>query len=110
MSEYTDIFLFFWEVIDSTVGGDVDPCEASPDWSSDADTVAPDPDFPDSDLGTFTSHSVDGCEYKYGKDNTVGTMTCPGVDSIACQKSEQYNDSWECGGPVMVLVIDCLWV
>ncbi|KAJ5097120.1 hypothetical protein N7456_007841 [Penicillium angulare] len=111
MTEYTDELLEFWVLVDTVLGDDANPCNINTDYMAEADTVAPDPDFPDTDFDDFTAHGVDGCEYKYGKDNTVGTMTCPGVDNISCQKSEDYNTDYDCDtGPDMVQVIDCFWL
>ncbi|GIJ99593.1 hypothetical protein Aspvir_001727 [Aspergillus viridinutans] len=108
MEEYTGIsWIFERMVIDSIGGVEYDPCEVSPDAEVTADTVAPNPDFPDSDIGPFEAHGVPGCQYTAGKDNTVGTLTCPGVDGIACAKDSDYGELFECDGPVMVYVMAC---
>jgi hypothetical protein len=71
--------------------------------------VAPDPDFPDVNLGPFTSNGFSNCQYTAGKDNTVGTMTCSGVDSITCEKDPQYNTDYSCDGPTLTAVVRCYW-
>lgn len=103
-------WVFEWQIIDNIGGETYYPCDTSPDIEVAADTVAPDPDFPDSDIGPFESHGISGCQYTAGKDNTIGTMTCPGVDTITCGTGSYANDDFACvGGAVMILVFSCWW-
>ncbi|KAJ5658520.1 uncharacterized protein N7484_002169 [Penicillium longicatenatum] len=109
-TEYAgDTWIFQWWVIDENTESVTDVCDTSADIEASADTVGPNPDYPDSDIGPFESHGISGCQYTAGKKNTIGTMACPGVDSITCEKDPQYNEDFECDGPVMVAVMRCLW-
>ncbi|KAL4733816.1 hypothetical protein BDV11DRAFT_175333 [Aspergillus similis] len=103
-------WIFEWQIIDNIGGETYYPCDISPDIEVTADTVAPDPDYPDTDIGPFESHGISGCQYTAGKDNTIGTMTCPGVDTITCGTDSYANDDFECdGGALMILVFTCWW-
>jgi hypothetical protein len=96
--------------MDTTIGETWYPRDTSPDITTTADTVAPNPAFPDSDIGPFESHGIEGCQYTAGDDDDdVGGMTCPGVDNIACEKA-YYGSSYSCdGGGLIVLVMHCYW-
>ncbi|KAL5040862.1 hypothetical protein BDW71DRAFT_201835 [Aspergillus fruticulosus] len=108
-SGYT--WIFEWQLVDSTIGDTFYPCDTSPDISASADTVAPNPAFPDKDIGPFESHGIEGCQYTAGDDDDdVGSMTCPGVEKIVCEKDDSYGLSFSCdGGAVVVIVMHCYW-
>lgn len=89
-----------WVVIDGVTTSTTDVCTAPEDINVPADTVAgSNMGYPDRDIGPFTSHGISGCMY-YGTTNgeTVGTMTCPGVGVVYCEKDPQYNTLFTCGG------------
>jgi hypothetical protein len=104
-------WIFEWMLIDTIIGEEFYPCDTSPDISTSADTVAPNPAFPDKDNGPFESHEIEVCQYTAGDDDDdVGSMTCPGVDKIVCEKSVYYGSSYSCdGGALIVLVMHCYW-
>lgn len=97
--------------MDAIIGEDFYPCDTSSDISTSADTVAPNPAFPDKDIGPFESHGIEGCQYTSGDDDEdVGSMTCPGVDKIVCEKDESYGLAFSCdGGGLLVIVMHCYW-
>jgi hypothetical protein len=62
MELYTGIsWIFEWQIIDNIGGETYYPCDTSPDIKVTADTVAPNPDYPDSNIGPFESHGISGC-------------------------------------------------
>jgi chitinase len=99
-----------WDILDTTEGVAFDPCEINPDISIKAYTVGADPNFPDQDIGPFESHGIEGCQYTAGKDDdTIGTMTCPGVDQITCRDPGDTTSVACDGGATVTLVFDCWW-
>ncbi|KAL4791117.1 hypothetical protein BDV19DRAFT_393482 [Aspergillus venezuelensis] len=108
-SGYT--WIFEWMLMDAIIGEDFYPCDTSSDISTSADTVAPNPAFPDKDIGLFESHGIEGCQYTSGNNNNdVGSMTCPGVNKIICEKDESYGLAFLCdGGGLLVIVMHCYW-
>lgn len=88
-----------WEVIEGDTTSTTYACSAHSDADVAADTVSgPLMTYPDRNIGPFTSHGIAGCMY-YGNTNgkTVGTMTCPGVGSINCEKDPQWNSMFTFG-------------
>lgn len=100
---------FNWQILDNIGGQTYNPCTTSYDIEVFADTVGPNPDFPDKDIGPFESHGISACMYTAGKGNTIGTMTCPGVDTITCETDSSSNDSFECNPILMIYVFSCWW-
>jgi hypothetical protein len=105
-SEFGANFYWNWWVLDGVTTSSTDICNTSADIEvSNADTVSGQSmSFPDVDIGPFTSHGISGCMY-YGaatKGATVGTMTCPGVDSIFCERDPQFNTQFVCGPGVFI--------
>lgn len=100
-----------WWVLDGVTTSTTEVCNVSPDIEVSADTTpGSDLAFPDTNIGPFTSHGISGCQY-YGTTDgaTVGTMTCPGVESITCEEDPQFNQMFSCGGGVY-LTADVLCV
>ncbi|KAJ5461211.1 uncharacterized protein N7458_002763 [Penicillium daleae] len=103
--------IFQWWVVDEYTNSVTDVCDASADIEVDSDS-APGVDFiyPDTTIGPFTSHGIEGCVYVGTTDGaTVGMMTCPGVDSIVCEKDPQYNTDFECSGTVLTSCVRCIF-
>jgi hypothetical protein len=97
-----------WDVFQIAVGTQIDPCDSKPLTSETADATGSDPGFPDVDL-TFDAWDMTGCKYTHKDENTIGTMTCPGVSKITC--SDIRNETFvgcEGGGNVYASLF-CEW-
>lgn len=100
IEEFGSTWEWDWWVIDGVTTSDAEVCDVSCDISVPANTVlGQGMTYPDTNIGPFTSHGISGCMY-YGTTGgaTVGTMTCPGVQSVACEKDPQFNTQFDCGG------------
>ncbi|OOQ91372.1 hypothetical protein PEBR_00157 [Penicillium brasilianum] len=111
MELYTGIsWIFEWQIIDNIRGETYYSCDTSPDIEVTADTIAPNLDYPDSDIRPFEFHGISGCQYTAGEYNTIETMAYPGVDTISCETDSDANDELECEGvALMILVLTCWW-
>ncbi|KAL4864035.1 hypothetical protein BDV12DRAFT_201537 [Aspergillus spectabilis] len=109
--DVNSVGLFEWWVIDEYTNSVTDVCDAHPDIEVSSDS-APGLDFTytDKTIGPFTSHGIEGCVYEGTEDGkTVGTMTCPGVDSVICEKDPQYNEDFDCLGTVLTACVRCIF-
>jgi hypothetical protein len=61
-SGYT--WIFEWMLMGAIIGEDFYPCDTNAIISTSADTVAPNPAFPDKDIGPFESHGIEGCSLR----------------------------------------------
>jgi hypothetical protein len=103
----------YW-VFDAAAGVNIDVCNTNAVYEQNNADFGPgnDPYFPTS-LGSFTSHGIAGCTYS-GTHTSVGTMTCPGVNSISCSQAGDYGKQLNCNGVIglgefMYDLIICEW-
>ncbi|KAL4861685.1 SGNH hydrolase-type esterase domain-containing protein [Aspergillus spectabilis] len=98
-----------WYVYELKRGETVDVCDTSSVYSERAQTTANSPDYPVSFEHEFTVHGIDGCTYK-GSADEVGRLICPDMHQIACERSEEYDETFSCGnGASMTAVLECWW-
>ncbi|RHZ49309.1 hypothetical protein CDV55_101421 [Aspergillus turcosus] len=112
IEEFGSTWEWDWWVIDGVTTSDTDVCNVSADITVPADTASGQGmTYPGTNIGPFTSHGISGCMY-YGTTDgaTVGTMTCPGVQSVTCERDPQFNTSFNCGeGAYMTANVVCIF-
>jgi hypothetical protein len=109
----TTITYSYW-VFDAKAGILIDVCDTTAVYEQNNSNpgLGNDPPFP-TNLSSFTSHEISGCTYS-GTETAVGTMSCPGVDSISCSQAGDYGKQIYCNGIVglgefMYDLVICEW-
>jgi hypothetical protein len=86
-----------WVVFAAVGSSPIDVCDTVALADVDGGNVqgGSDQGYPDATI-SFSALGIDGCEYK-GSSDAPGTMTCPGVDNIVCERDSLFGQDLSCG-------------
>ncbi|KAH8666888.1 hypothetical protein BX600DRAFT_511777 [Xylariales sp. PMI_506] len=94
--DYMYSYVREWQVFEALGDETIDECNTNPLTEPSASTSGAARGYPGIDL-SFTAFDIEGCAYNSAGTDTIGTMTCPGVDSITCIKDPDWSDLISCG-------------